>query len=184
MSTVQPTNTDDAIIGCLKNCTADVPMFTLAGTTVPAKVISCYDGDTFCAAIPLEGKLWKFNCRMAGYDTPEMKPPMNRPGRELEKARAVKAKQALLSQICSTITMDQELDKKSMDRAILGNNKIVQLRCKEFDKYGRLLVEIPLTQGVGTVNAWMVENGYGYAYDGGKKDLTFATAAAVVVAMS
>jgi endonuclease YncB( thermonuclease family) len=171
------------VLEILKSSSAAVPEFSLSGKTLPAKIVACYDGDTFYAVIPVESQLWKFNCRMAGYDTPEMKPPANKPGREIEKARALKAKQALLSQVCSDVGLDKDMDKKRMDDAVTKNTKIIQLICKEFDKYGRLLVEIPMEDG-STVNDWMVKTGYGYAYDGGKKDVSFATAALAAVAIA
>jgi endonuclease YncB( thermonuclease family) len=159
----------------LQNATRDVPEFSLNGKVIPAKVVDCYDGDTFYAVIELEGKLWKFNCRMNGYDTPEMKPPKNKPGRDVEKAKALKAKQALLSQICSGVDLICDLTKDEMDLAINNNAKIITLICKEFDKYGRLLVEVQSLSPQKTVNDWMVEQGYGYRYTGGTKDNTFGT---------
>jgi endonuclease YncB( thermonuclease family) len=72
---------------------------------MPAKVVACYDGDTFHAVVELEGTLWKFPCRMAGYDTPEMKPLKTKEGRETEKAKALAAKQALMSKVCSEISI-------------------------------------------------------------------------------
>jgi endonuclease YncB( thermonuclease family) len=174
-----------ATTDALLKATAAIPEFTLNGRTLPAKVVSCYDGDTFHAVIPLaEGQIWKFACRMTGYDTPEMKPPANKPGRDLEKARAMKAKQALMSHVCTGVDMSKDADKKVLGEIAAKNTKIIQLVCKEFDKYGRLLVEVPLADASGTVNDWMVKNGHGYAYDGGKKDTSFATAALAAVAVS
>jgi endonuclease YncB( thermonuclease family) len=160
----------------LSEAGADVPEFSLNGRTLSAKVVSCYDGDTFAAVLPLGGQLWKFNCRMAGYDTPEMKPPANKVGREVEKARALKARQALLSHVCDGITETGTYTKHEINAAIAGSKRVVEMRCKEFDKYGRLLVEILLENGT-TVNDWMVEKGYGYRYSGGTKDTEFGVAA-------
>jgi endonuclease YncB( thermonuclease family) len=156
----------------LSEATADIPEFSLNGRTLNAKVVSCYDGDTFSAVIPLGEQLWKFNCRMAGYDTPEMKPPASKPGREIEKAKALKAKQALLSHVCDGITEYGTYTKHELNAAIVASKRVIELRCGEFDKYGRLLVEIQLA-GDGaatTVNEWMIEKGYGYRYNGGTKD--------------
>ncbi len=157
----------------LAEATAQVPEFSLSGKTLPAKVVACYDGDTFHAVLPLGESLWKFSCRMGGYDTPEMKPPKDKKDREIEKARALKAKQALLSQLCSSVPLEGAFENKQLDALIDKNTKVIQLICREFDKYGRLLVEVPCE--IGTVNQWMVEKGYGYKYEGGAKDATFAT---------
>lgn len=161
----------------LLTATKAVPEFSLAGKTVPAKVVQCYDGDTFHAVISLEGTLWKFACRVSGYDTPEMKPPKNKPDRDVEKARALKAKQALLMHVCSDIhPLDRPMTNQEMDDCIAKNTKLIEMECMEFDKYGRVLVDVILPEK-DRVSKWMVEKGYGYAYAGGTKDTTFATKA-------
>ena len=158
----------------LADATMAVPEFSLAGKTLQGKVVSCYDGDTFQAVLETPFGLWRFSCRMGGYDTPEMKPPKTKPNRDLEKARALKAKQALLLHLVDGITLTTSPTNPELDAIVTQNRRTVAIVCKEFDKYGRLLVEVPL--GVGdTVNAWMVREGYGYAYDGGTKDVDFAT---------
>ncbi len=159
----------------LVSATAAIPEFSLAGKTLPAKIVSCYDGDTFYAVVPLEGTLWKFNCRVSGYDTPEMKPPKNKVDRDVEKARAVKAKQALLSHICSGVPpLETTVTNIELDAIVAKNTRIIEMECKEFDKYGRVLVDVILGDKT-RVSNWMVEKGYGYAYAGGTKDTTFAT---------
>ena len=52
---------------------------------------------------------------------------------------------------------------------ILG--KVVTIKCEDFDKYGRLLVTILLEDL--SVNQWLIDNGYAFAYDGGTKKLWF-----------
>lgn len=137
--------------------------------------MACYDGDTFHAVLQTDFGLWKFACRMAGYDTPEMKPPKTKPDRDMEKARAIKAKQALLSHLVDTpIHLGTPATNPELDTTVAKNRRIIPVLCKEFDKYGRLLVDIVL-EDVGSVNAWMVNQGYGYSYEGGTKDSTFAT---------
>ena len=46
-------------------------------------------------------------------------------------------------------------------------NKIVTIECKDFDKYGRLLVEI-FYEDI-NINNWLIENNYAKKYYGGKK---------------
>lgn len=112
---------------------------------------------------------------MAGYDTPEMKPPKTKPDRDVEKARAIKAKQALLTHLVDNSTpLGSITTNAELDAAVAKNRRTIPIQCKEFDKYGRLLVEVVL-EGVGSVNGWMVREGFGYTYDGGAKDATFAT---------
>ncbi len=158
----------------LAEASMQIPEFSLAGKTLPGKVVACYDGDTFHAVLETAFGLWRFSCRMGGYDTPEMKPPKTKADREIEKARAIKSKHALLTKVADNIPdIATNTSNIELDAAILKNRRIIQVVCKEFDKYGRLLVEVPMEDG--TVNEWMVRNGYGYAYNGGAKDTTFAT---------
>ena len=165
-------------MAALIDATADIPKFTFAGTTHTAKVVSCYDGDSFEAAMYIGDKLWKFDCRMSGYDSPEIKPLKTSANREAEKAAALRAKTALLSFVCDGVNASRTYTNKELDALVKQNKKLIELQCKEFDKYGRLLVEISITSitsaaaaaiSSSTVNAWMVTNKYGYEYTGGTK---------------
>jgi endonuclease YncB( thermonuclease family) len=165
----------------LVDATDKIPAFTLAGTNRPAKVVSCYDGDTFEAVMAFDDKLWKFDCRMMGYDSPEIKPLKSVAGREAEKVAALRAKIALLSFVCDNIDVSRPYTNKDLDALVKLNKRIIQINCKEFDKYGRVLVEIPIMNqyggggaggggaGGGSVNQWMISNGFGYEYTGGTK---------------
>lgn len=177
-------------MAALSEATDDIPMFTLAGTVHAAKVVSCYDGDTFEAAMYIGDKLWKFDCRMYGYDSPEMKPLKTAANREAEKAAALRAKIALLSCVCDGVDATRAYTNKELDDLVKRNKKLIELRCKQFDKYGRLLVEIPAPIiapevhadskhepiSSNTVNAWMIANKYGYEYTGGTKQIFSASA--------
>ena len=44
------------------------------------------------------------------------------------------------------------------------------VKCNEFDKYGRLLVEL-LNDDNKTINQMLIDEGYAKAYDGGTKDV-------------
>ena len=92
----------------------ECPEFSLKGRKLPAKIVSVYDGDTCKLNLFLEdGKLYKFNIRIDGYDSPEMKSK-----NILEKKFAQRSKEYL-------------------GNMILG--KIVNIECGDFDKYGRIL---------------------------------------------
>ena len=158
----------------LSDATADIPKFTFAGSVHTAKVVSCYDGDSFEAVMFIGDKLWKFDCRMSGYDSPEIKPLKTAPNREAEKAAALRAKTALLSFVCDGVDVSRAYTNKELDDIVKRNKKLIELQCKEFDKYGRLLVDIPVATAAAatatsTVNSWMISNKYGYEYTGGTK---------------
>jgi endonuclease YncB( thermonuclease family) len=111
------------------------------GQTVEAKVVSVYDGDTIKAVFPLNGVLYRWNCRLDGVDTPEL-----RTRNEKEKAFGY--------------TVRDKLREKILDQ-------VVMLKCGDLDKYGRLLVSIYLNDI--NINQWLIDNNYAFSYDGGTK---------------
>ena len=90
-------------------------------------------------------RLYKWNCRLINVDTPEIRTKNLK-----EKAYAKEVRNHLRNKIL---------------------NKIVSVNCKDFDKYGRLLVEILYENE--NINTWLIENNYAKKYDGGKKSKWF-----------
>lgn len=124
----------------------DVDLFSLKGKRYPCRIVSVYDGDTCTALFKMDNKYVKFKVRMLGYDSPELKPRLNIPDREKIIENAIIAKKALITKT---------------------ENQNIILLCDSWDKYGRLLGT--LYDGNLNINNWMIKNGYGYKYDGGKK---------------
>lgn len=132
--------------------------FSYDGMVVNGRVVSVYDGDTLRIVFRYRGELQQHNCRMLGYDSPEMKPPSANKNRELEKDAALVAKATLEA------------------RTI---NQLIKVECHGFDKYGRILVVLYTRRtgclffGCGhkgyNINQYMIENGFGVPYDGGTK---------------
>ena len=122
----------------------DAPEFSLDGKIIEAKVISVYDGDSIKCAFPLNNTLYKWNCRLSGVDTPELKTK-----NKIEKEYGYKVRDLLREKI-------------------LG--KVVKLNCGNFDKYGRLLVTINCDKDNCSVNDWLINNNYAFKYDGGTKE--------------
>lgn len=121
----------------------DAPLFSkcVDNKNVEAKIISVYDGDTVKAIFPLNGVLYKWNCRLTGIDTPEI-----RTSDRLQKKFGYEVRDHLRNKIL---------------------NKVVTLKCQDLDKYGRLLTEIWI--GEQNINQWLIDSGYAFAYDGGTK---------------
>lgn len=121
----------------------DAPLFSkcVDNKNVEAKIISVYDGDTVKAIFPLNGVLYKWNCRLTGIDTPEI-----RTSDRLQKKFGYEVRDLLRDKIL---------------------NKVVTLKCQDLDKYGRLLTEIWI--GEQNINQWLIDSGYAFAYDGGTK---------------
>lgn len=125
----------------------DAPLLTFEGMEVKAKVTSVYDGDTIKCVFPMKdsNKLYKWNCRLSGVDTPEL-----RTRNKNEKKYGYQVRDNLRGKIL---------------------NKVVTLKCGKFDKYGRLLVEVSnyCEDDKCTINDWLINNKYAFKYDGGKK---------------
>tara|TARA_E500000331_G_C17256985_1_gene713547 strand:+ start:2058 stop:2498 length:441 start_codon:yes stop_codon:yes gene_type:complete len=126
----------------------DAPMFSdcVNGTTVTARVVSVYDGDTIKVVFPLNDIFYKWNCRLIGVDTPEIR---TRNTKEKEYGYFVRDK--LREKI---------------------NDKIVSLKCEDLDKYGRLLVTVMCDNENSDkcdINKWLIDSDYAFAYDGGTK---------------
>lgn len=120
----------------------NVPEFSLDGQKHFAKITSVYDGDTFKSCFAFGDKMYIWNCRLAGVDTPELR---TRNPEEKKFGYYVR----------------DELRK-------LIDQKVVILYCGEFDKYGRLLARLELSDGT-DVSQWLIQNGYAFEYDGGTK---------------
>lgn len=124
-------------------------LMTLEGQEFMAKIVYIYDGDTMHVVFKVFGEYYRWNCRIMGVDTPEL-----RTKNEQEKVHGYKVRDEL--------------------RQHFGD-KIVKIKCSEFDKYGRLLIDIYVPSDVPNpknnlmLSNWLIDNKYAYAYDGGTK---------------
>lgn len=122
--------------------TNDTSEFTLNGVVTPGKVVDVYDGDTCKICFPWRDTVYKWNCRIQGVDTPEL-----RTRNVMEKSWGYMVRDKVRE-----VLLDE----------------VVKVYCGEFDKYGRLLVDIETTQGL-NISQWLIEKGYAFSYDGGTK---------------
>ena len=120
----------------------NTPELSFRGMRIVCKVVSVYDGDTIKVVFPFLGRLYKWNCRIDGVDTPEL-----RTRSALEKEFGYFVRDKLREKIL---------------------NQVVYIECGNFDKYGRLLVT-PFLKGM-DISQWLIENGYAFQYGGGKKN--------------
>ena len=96
--------------------TKKTPKFSLDGQCHIAKCVKCYDADSIHVVILLHGIYTKFNCRLIGIDTPEIRT------KDLqEKEYAIQARDYLRNLVL---------------------DKLVIVTCGTFDKYGRLLINL------------------------------------------
>jgi len=129
----------------LVNCNIDTPKFTLKGDRL-CKCVKVYDGDTITVVFQpfSETPFYKFNIRLNGIDTPEL-----RGSSPDEKEKAILARDFLANLIL---------------------DEIIFIKLGDFDKYGRLLGDIYLSKDdTKSINELMIEKGHAYEYNGGTK---------------
>ena len=125
----------------LDNGSLETPLFTLSGLKTEAKCVKCYDADTIHIVIYLNNSLQRFVCRLVGIDSAEIKSK-----NASEKEAAIKARDYLKEMIL---------------------DKLINVECGKFDKYGRLLITIIYNDM--NVNEHLVEKKHAYKYDGKTK---------------
>ena len=130
------------------NATKKTKIFSFEGRKCIGKVVDVYDGDTVKIVFPLSEKepdrLYKWNCRLINVDTPELR-TKNLKEKEFGKLVRNKLREKILE-------------------------KLVYISCMDFDKYGRLLVEIfEDSEYKISINDWLITNEYAKVYNGGKK---------------
>jgi len=158
----------------IENCTYNnTPEFSLCGLTLQGRVLSLYDGDTMSMALPVLNTFYKFTCRLNGIDTPEIKPRKDKPNRDNEIVWAKKARAELLKLVTqdeSTFFDNLDLKKEEIIQKLQENRNLVTVKCLEFDKYGRLLVELYSSKtGDKSFSNWLVDKNLAVSYEGGKK---------------
>lgn len=134
------------------NANNKTKMFSFEGRECLGKVVDVYDGDTVKIVFPLSEKeperLYRWNCRLINVDTPEIR-TKNLKEKEYGKQVRDKLREKIL-------------------------NKLVYVKCLDFDKYGRLLVEIFDNEKCEEcINNWLIVNEYAKKYDGGTKSKWF-----------
>lgn len=134
---------------CLGRQTNDLPLYELVGN-YRCKVVDVYDGDTVTIVLYNKFSYEKHKLRMYGYDSPEMKPRLDKENRDDEIRKAKLAKEFLTDLLL---------------------NKIVEFESMGYDKYGRLLGKLYIINYCDKqeVNMLMIDKGHGYAYFGGTK---------------
>lgn len=126
--------------------TNNVDFFNFIDQIKIGKVVDIYDGDTITVLTDVHGYYYKFRVRLYGIDCPEIKPLKDIENRDLHIKSAIKVKDIL---------------------SMLILNRTVKLLCKNFDKYGRLLV-IVIYEDI-NINDFLLENKLAKKYDGKTK---------------
>lgn len=151
-----------------------ISVYSLDSIKTIGKVVDMYDGDTCKIVLLVNGELQKYNCRLMGLDTPEMKPPVKKENREKEIEHAHKCRNRLLQLVtsCEIQDISQIIKRKQVAKMLETNNKLIHIKCYDFDKYGRLLVNLFTDETYEqNVNQILISENYAKSYDGGKKNV-------------
>ena len=117
-------------------------LFSLKGKVFENSTIhTVYDGDTMRMAVDFDGKPTSFRVRIKGIDTPEIKS-----NNESEKELALRARDKVREEF---------------------NLQKCRVVCYDFDKYGRVLVDI--FKGDLNLAELLISLDYAVRYNGGKK---------------
>lgn len=149
MNTEVMTQTNNTITDLESTTKQNTEFMTLKGNIYNAKIVYIYDGDTLHVVFKEFDKFYRWNCRIMGVDTPELRTKNLK-----EKELGYKVRDALIERF--------------MD-------KIVKIKCDEFDKYGRLLIDVFVPNDIEEndgnlmLSQWLINNEYAYEYDGGTK---------------
>jgi endonuclease YncB( thermonuclease family) len=159
----------------LKNSDDSLELFSLNNSIKMCKVVDVYDADTCHCVFYIDNKIHKFVCRLIGIDSPEIKPSKNIENRDKHVDAAIRSRNRLIQLLTNIdIVIDTPYKKKQIKNMMKNNTKLMYIKCGEFDKYGRLLVEIVEKQDDFdnvTINSILISEGHAKAYDGGKKSL-------------
>ena len=155
----------------LKLVNDDVPKYSLKGKKLTGKVVHIYDGDTVHIVFYIMNSFVNFICRLDGIDTPEICPKNNNSveNKLLEKNAGIKSRNYLMSKVVNNLSdnLSENISKKDIKNICEKSTKLITVNCGDFDKYGRLLVE--LFDNDLCINQDMINNKFAVAYDGGTK---------------
>jgi endonuclease YncB( thermonuclease family) len=115
---------------------SSTPKFSLVGINTFARFIGNYDGDTCTLVIPVHGQHYKFNVRLLGIDTCEIK-SKNAKCKEL----AIQARNRVF-QLATSCEFDNKWTRKQLAAAMDATVHMVWIECSDMDKYGRPLVRM------------------------------------------
>lgn len=144
----------------------DTPEFSFAGQKLWARVVSVYDGDTITLVFPVGQTMYRFNARMYGIDTCEMKSK-----EATNKETALRARNRLIELISCRPLASANAARKDIVRHLAEDVCLVWIECMEFDKYGRVLVKVRKNddQATKTFSDILVEEKLAYPYFGETK---------------
>jgi endonuclease YncB( thermonuclease family) len=149
----------------------NTPYFTLCNLNLIGRVVNIIDGDSLSIILPIFNNYYKFNIRLNGIDTCEIKSK-----HEETKKKALKARISILNLITNqnySETLTKHEIKDILDKYVI----LVWVECLNFDKYGRLLANIYQLDKLSicklenslSLSEYLLQNKLAYEYSGKTK---------------
>ena len=138
------------------------PQFTLNGKCTTGRLVDIIDGDSLSIILPVFDNYYRYNVRVNGIDTCELKSK-----NEMNKTLALQARCCLLKLVTGKdypITSSRQEIKEILNENVF----VVYLKCLDFDKYGRLLAEIYTDSNI-SFSQHLLDNKLAYKYTGQTK---------------
>jgi len=137
----------------------NTPSFSLQNLECYCRVVKIHDGDTFTIILPVFNSFYRFSVRLIDIDTCEIK-SVN----PTCKMIAMNARKRLFELVTKQTSSDLS------DKFLSDNVYLVYIKCKDFDKYGRLLGDVYKTDEDDiSFSEILMEEKLAYLYDGKKK---------------
>ena len=111
--------------------------------TINPSIVKVYDGDTLNIALPVCCQHYIFKCRLNNLDAPE-----------------IRSKNAQEKKLAYQV--------RDYVKELLTTNEF-KVCCLGFDKYGRVLCDIYILPTNESLADHLINKGYAYTYNGGKK---------------
>lgn len=126
---------NEKIVIDFTSCSIHTPEFTLRGFNTTGRLVDIIDGDSMSIILPVLNNFYKYQIRLSGIDTCEMRS-------KNEKCRnlAIRARDSLLELVTGNHIYSQTRHEiqEILDKKVV----VVFLECLDFDKYGRLLANV------------------------------------------
>lgn len=168
----QPDNTPRSLLE--RAAALQAPFWSLAGYKTWARVVDVYDGDTMTLILPLPNemdspsRLVKYNIRLEGVDTPELRVAATKEAALNARARVVE----WITQGALQREQVRPWTRAELAECLQAHAYLVIAHCGAFDKYGRLLAQLTLGDGDGdsdTLSQVLIAEHFANPYDGGTK---------------
>ena len=144
--------------------------FTLCNLNLIGRIVNIIDGDSLNIILPVFNNYYKFNIRLNGIDTCEMKSKTDD-----NKKKALKARISILN-LLTNHTYPETLTKNDLKYILDKDVILVWVECLNFDKYGRLLANVYQLDYLSmnklkntSLSEYLLQNKLAYEYTGKTK---------------